>query len=268
VQARNVTWTSRVNITRNRQVVDQLPANIPRFTVPGSFGAAFGRNVLVSGLQTTSIFGSVPYSTRLNDKGVRVPDQPLPVGYFASDAKYLAGDAVSGTDFVVLDTVIGNSNPRLLTNFNNTVSYKRLALNFTVDWRLGGQVSNMTHLLYDEGGNSRDYDNASPVAGVPLGQYRYDAWSPGDTRVYLESGTNLRLRDVALSYDAPDVIARFARARSARFTLQGRNLLMRTPYWGYDPEFNNFGNTNLNRFIDLAPYPGVRQFSLSVDLGF
>jgi hypothetical protein len=86
--------------------------------------------------------------------------------------------------------------------------------------------------------------------------------------VYLESGTNLRLRDVALSYDAPDVIARFARARSARFTLQGRNLLMRTRYWGYDPEFNNFGNTNLNRFIDLAPYPGVRQFSLSVDLGF
>jgi hypothetical protein len=51
-------------------------------------------------------------------------------------------------------------------------------------------------------------------------------------------------------------------------SLQGRNLLMATNYWGYDPEFNNFGNTNLNRFIDLAPYPGQRQFSFAVDLGF
>lgn len=269
LQGRNVTWTSRVNITRNRQVVDQLPLQIPRFNVPGSFGAAFGRNALVTGLQTTSIFGSVPYTTRLNDKGLRVPDQPLPVGYFATDAKFLAGNAVNGVDFVVVDTVLGNSNPRLLTNFNNTVSYRRFALNFTVDWRLGGDVANMTHLLYDEGGNSRDYDNASPVAGVPLGEWRYNAWNGGnDTRMYVESGTNLRLRDVALSYDAPESFARFTRARSMRLTLQGRNLLMRSRYWGYDPEFNNFGNTNLNRFIDLAPYPGVRQFSLAVDLGF
>jgi hypothetical protein len=267
VQGQRVTWTSRVNITRNRQVVDQLPAQIPRFTVPGSFGAAYGRNALVSGLQTTSIFGNMPYTVAKairNGVEVTVPGVPLPKGYFAQNPK-----AVAGTDFIVVDTVVGNSNPRLLTNFNNNISYRRFALNFTVDWRLGGDVSNMTNNLYDEGGNSRDYDDPSPVSGLTLGQYRYQSWNAGrDLRAYIQSGTNLRLRDLALSYEAPDQIARFARARSLRVNLQGRNLFMRTNYWGYDPEFNNFGNTNLNRFIDLAPYPGVRQVSFSFDLGF
>lgn len=264
VQGRTVTWTSRINMTKNRQKVDQLPAQIPRFTVPGSFGAAYGRNAIVSGLRTTAIFVNVPYTVTKNAQGVTVPGVPQPKYYFANNP-----DAVRGVDFVTVDTVAGDANPRLLTNFNNTVSFKRLSVNFTVDWRLGGDVVNMTNNLYDEGGNSRDYDDPSPVAGLTLGEYRYNSFFGGqDGRTYLQSGTNLRLRDAAVNYDAPEQWARVVRARSMRLSLQGRNLLMRTKYWGYDPEFNNFGNTNLNRFIDLAPYPGVRQFSLSVDLGY
>ena len=40
-----------------------------------------------------------------------------------------------------------------------------------------------------------------------------------------------------------------------RISVQGRNLCMWSNYWSFDPEFNNFGNQNFNRFIDLAPYP-------------
>jgi TonB-dependent starch-binding outer membrane protein SusC len=71
-----------------------------------------------------------------------------------------------------------------------------------------------------------------------------------------------------VAFDAPQSFARRVRANSLRVSLQGRNLLMATDYWGYDPEFNNFANTNLNRFIDLAPFPAVRQFSIQFDLGF
>lgn len=264
VQGRNVTWTTRVNMTKNRQKVDQLPPDIPRFTVPGSFGAAYGRNAIVSGLRTTAIFVNVPYTVAKNAQGVTVPGVPQPKYYFANNP-----NAVSGTDYIVVDTVGGDANPRLLTNFNNTVSYKRFSLNFTVDWRLGGDVANMTNNLYDEGGNSRDYDDPSPNPDLTLGEYRYRSFKDGnDGRTYLQSGTNLRLRDAAITFDAPERVARYLRARSMRLNLQGRNLLMKTDYWGYDPEFNNFGNTNLNRFIDLAPYPGVRQFSFSIDLGY
>ena len=73
---------------------------------------------------------------------------------------------------------------------------------------------------------------------------------------------------MSLSYELPDRIAQSLRADFARVSLQGRNLFMSSDYWGYDPEFNNFGNQNLNRFIDTAPFPSARSIYLSVDLGF
>ena len=76
------------------------------------------------------------------------------------------------------------------------------------------------------------------------------------------------VRDVSLSYQAPDRLLQYVRARSMRFTLQARNLFKLTDYWSFDPQFNNFGATNLNRFIDLAPFPSNRQFYLSVDVGW
>lgn len=255
-QRRDLTWTSRVGFSRNRQEVDQIPSAIPRFIVPGSFGAAFGRNVITNGLRTTHIFGNVP----LNPTTL----EALPRNYFS-----LNPDAASGTDYVVRDTVAGDANPDFLLNFGNSVNWKRFTLAATIDWRKGGLVANMTNLLYDEGGVSRDYDDASPVSGMPLGQFRYDAWRGGnDVRAYLQDGSNVRLRDVQLSYEAPESLASRIRARSMRVSLQGRNLWMATDYWSYDPEFNNFGNTNLNRFIDLGPFPGARQFSVAIDLGF
>ena len=85
---------------------------------------------------------------------------------------------------------------------------------------------------------------------------------------YVEDATNVRVRDISLSYQAPDSWLQSLGARSLRFTAQARNPFVFTHYWSFDPEFNNFGATNLNRFIDLAPFPGNRQFYLSVDVGW
>jgi hypothetical protein len=107
------------------------------------------------------------------------------------------------------------------------------------------------------------------VSGVKLGEYRYNGWNGGgDVRLYLQDGTNLRLREVALSYDAPRRWSKYLGVRSLRFSAQGRNLWLSTKYWSFDPEFNNFGNVNLNRFIDLAPYPSSKSFHFSIDVGF
>ena len=56
--------------------------------------------------------------------------------------------------------------------------------------------------------------------------------------------------------------------RSARLSLSGRNLATWSRYWGPDPEVNNFGNQNVSRFVDLAPYPPNRSFFFSIDVGF
>lgn len=268
VQTKDVTVTSHLAFQRSRERVADLPSSVPPFAAPGSFGASFGRNRITAGYLTSSIWGNVPVDASGN---------VLPVGSYVTHPELVAGRA---------DTVIGDANPSFRLAFDNTVRWQRFSLGFTVDWRHGGDVANTTTKLYDEGGTSRDFttpvtsDNAPrglpdgaigeiPSGVLGLGDFRYQAWHGGsDARLYLQDGSAIRLRDVSLSYELPEKIASSLRADFARLSVQGRNLLMSSDYWGYDPEFNNFGNQNLNRFIDTAPFPSVRSVYLSVELGF
>ena len=158
--------------------------------------------------------------------------------------------------------------------FSNDLTWKSFSLGVLVDWRKGGEVSDMTQTLFDEGRTSRDYDQPSPdpAIGGTLGSYRYNKWGNGaDARVYVQDGSFVKLREVSLTYTLPQQwIGRvFGNGvRSARLTLSGRNLAIWSHYWGMDPEVNNFGNQNVSRFVDLAPYPPNRSFFFGVDVGF
>ena len=124
----------------------------------------------------------------------------------------------------------------------------------------GWDVTNVPATYVTSAGNTLPYTQ---------GSYRYNAWAGGgDVRAYIESATNLSLRDLSLGYDASEQWASRLGARSLRITFQARNLFKVTDYWSFDPQFNNFGATNLNRFIDLAPFPSNRQFYLAVDVGW
>jgi TonB-linked SusC/RagA family outer membrane protein len=260
IQARDFNWTSRMTYQKNKQTIGALPSFIPPFPAAGSFGAAYGRNYIRPGVRTTGIWGNAPVELDAAGKPVRI----LPVGAYVT----MAG---SGITISRRDTLIGDANPDFQMFFTNTAQYKRFGLSFLLDWRKGGDVADMTNNLFDEGQQSRDYDAKSPVDSLTLGEYRYLAWNGGnDARIYVQNGGFVKLREVALTYDVPERIYRVLpfNAKSMRVQLLGRNLATWTKYWGADPEFNNFGNTNLNRFIDLAPYPPSRQFYFGLDFGF
>jgi hypothetical protein len=262
----------RATFSKNTQEIRNLPPYVPRFPAPGSFGAAFGRNFVSPGGRTTWIWGNVP----LDSAG-----HYLPIG---------ATVTTPGLVKATRDTVAGDANPDFVMSFSSSLRWQRLTLAFTMDWRKGGGVADMTRTLFDEGGTSRDYDSAinaanmgagwalNPPATYALGgvtypytagAYRYNAWAGGgDVRAYIESGTYVRVRDISLTYQAPDTWIQAIGARSLRLAFQARNPFQFTNYWSFDPEYNNFGATNLNRFIDLAPFPSARQFYLSVDVGW
>ena len=264
ISTRNVEWTFRTTYQRNVQTVDALL--VPAFAVPGSFGSSYGRNRIANGTRPTYIWGNIPFSciNTTNAAGVLVAgtgSDGLPCHRInPSDA------AVAGS--VVRDSIIADASPVGQTSFLNTLRYKALSFTALVDWRQGGFTANMTKNLFDEGGNSRDFDAASPDAKQTLGAFRYNAFSAGNIAEYIDNGTFVKLREVNLSFQAPTRWADVARAKDMRISLQARNLLVKTNYWSFDPEFNNFGNSNFNRFIDLAPYPSNRQFFFSVDLGY
>ena len=259
----NLDWTFRTTFQKTVQNVDKLL--VPAFNVGGSFGSSYGRNRIVAGTRPTYIWGNLRFSciNTTNASGQVV----VGTGSDGRPCRRLApGEALAGA--TVRDSIIADANPRGFTSFLNTVRWKRVTATALVDWRVGGYTSTMTKNLWDEGGNSRDFDDASPQAGVPLGEFRYASFAAGNISPYIETGTFVKLREVNVAFQAPQRWANFARAREMRFSVQARNLGMWTDYWSFDPEFNNFGNQNFNRFIDLAPYPSNKQFFFSVDLGF
>jgi outer membrane receptor protein involved in Fe transport len=261
----------RATFSKNKQEIKNLPTFVPRFPAPGSFGSDFGRNFVSPGGRTTWIWGKVP----LDSAG-----HYLPIG---------ATVTTPGLVKTIRDTVAGDANPDFVMSLSSSLRWRRLTLAFTMDWRKGGMVADMTRNLHEEGGTSRDYDNPITRANMgdgwdlnapatytlrgvtypyTAGPFRYNAWSNGDVRAYLESGTYVRVRDISLSYQAPDTWLQVIGARSLRLAFQARNPFQFTNYWSFDPEYNNFGATNQNRFIDLAPFPSARQFYLSVDVGW
>jgi hypothetical protein len=71
-----------------------------------------------------------------------------------------------------------------------------------------------------------------------------------------------------VSFDLPERWAGWFGARTARLSVTGRNLLLFTNYFGYDPEVSNYGQQAIVRNIDLGPYPGTRSFYFSITAGF
>ncbi|MHB1297004.1 MAG: SusC/RagA family TonB-linked outer membrane protein [Gemmatimonadaceae bacterium] len=233
IQRGAFTWTSRINFTSNRQKIENLP--VPDFNVPGSFGATYGRNRIVDGERTTWIWANAPL----------------------------------GVGGAIRDTIVADANPNHQTSFSNDFSWRSWTVTTLLDWRDEGFVSSMTNNLWDEGGNSRDYNKPSRSdPAVSVAEQRYSTFASGDSRVYIQDGSFLKLREVTLTWQAPASFASVLRANELRLSLSGRNLWANMDYWAYDPEFNNFGNTNFNRFIDLAPFPTSRQFFFSVDVGY
>jgi TonB-linked SusC/RagA family outer membrane protein len=263
ISTKNLEWTFRTTYQHNVQTVDELL--VPAFAVVGSYGSAYGRNRIAVGTRPTYIWGNIPFSC------VNTTASGVVSAKTGADGKpchqILPGDAaVAGS--IVRDSIIADANPIGQTSFLNTIRYKAISLTALVDWRVGGHTSDMTKNLFDEGGNSRDFDAPSPVANQTLGAFRYSNFTANNIASYIDNGTFVKLREVNLSIQAPSRWAEMARAREMRLSVQGRNLWTKSNYWSFDPEFNNFGNANFNRFIDLAPYPSNRQFFFSVDLGY
>jgi TonB-linked SusC/RagA family outer membrane protein len=253
VQTRDFNWLSRVTYQTFKSTVQNLPSYIAPFVIPNSGFGTFGRGRIATGVSATAIWANAPVDAQGNI---------LPIGTTITNPSAVAR---------VRDTVVADSRPDFQMFFTNTFRYRNVGLSFLVDWRKGGSIVNMTQLLYDEGGNSRDFTARSPVDTLTLGEYRYALQSTNDMRGYVQDGSFVKVREIALTYDVPQSLARRlggSRLSALSVQLQARNPFMFTDYWSVDPEVNNFGSQNVSRFVDLAPYPPARQFFFSVNVGF
>jgi hypothetical protein len=153
----------------------------------------------------------------------------------------------------------GDASPNFTMGFSNEVSWKSLRLSTLFDWQKGGNLVNVTKNVFDAFALAPDVPDGG-LARINLNDTQGFAQ-------YIEDASFVKLREVAVGYELPRSWMT-GRMRSVRLEVSGRNLYTWTKYTGADPEVSNFGNQQISRFIDLAPFPPARSIFFTVDVGF
>lgn len=228
IQRQDYGWTSRTTFARNRGIVTALP--VPAFTLSQD---ATGQGVAFGagyGIARLEVGQSVTQIVGSNGTGPAVKK--------------------------------GDASPDFTMGFSNELTWKSLRLSTLFDWQKGGNLVNVTKNVFDAFALAPDVPDGG-LARINLNDTQGFAQ-------YIEDASFVKLREVALGYDLPKTwLSRIGgRTRSLRLELSGRNLFTWTKYTGADPEVSNFGNQQISRFIDLAPFPPARSFFFTVDVGF
>jgi len=197
----------------------------------------------------------------------KVLELPVPAfqvgGFGTSLGAFQIEQGRSATQIVGSEGVVGDATPDFQMSFSSDIDYKRWSLGMLWDWKKGGDVINLTELLFDLFGNSQDWSTG--------GIQRLTDFGNGLTQPFVQDASYLKLRELTVSYHLPpSAVSQLfgSRVKDARLSLSGRNLIRITHFHGNDPEVSNFGNQAIARNIDVAPFPSSRSFFLSVDLDF
>ena len=235
-------WYSRTTFYTTKSTIEELP--VPSFRT-GAFGStSLGVFQIEEGKSATQIVGR----DGLNPDGT------------------------------VIERQLGDATPEFKMGFSNELTMGAFSLYGLLDWQHGGDLINLTRLLYDAGGVSEDYVLPSGVAApraVPecypdcSGLERISGFGTY-TKQYIEDASYVKLREVSLSWRVPaNLLGRVpGRVRDASIVLSGRNLVTWTDYTGLDPEVSNFGTQQIARGVDVAPFPPSRSFWVTFNFGF
>ncbi len=287
INKNNFRWTTNLNYARNRSEVIELSSTkeLLGSGAPGYFsgGTTYvlreGEPIgLFWGLDYQGVYqgGSIPEGTALmsasfDDDGNAIPGEPL----FAEVA-----DEEGNFDGMIDDNdrqVIGDPNPDFTFGMTNTFTYKNFDLNVFFQGAVGGDIYNLTAVqLYNGDSNS--------VTDI------LNSWTPENTNTdipraairgrerssrFVEDGSYLRLKNVALSYILPSGILQTIGVSSARLSISAQNLLTFTNYSGLDPEVSYFGSGGESRGDDnviighdFGNYPNLRSITLGANLKF
>ena len=170
---------------------------------------------------------------------------------------------------------IGDGNPDYHVGFTSTVSWRGLTLYALLDSEVGMDLYNDTRsAMYNPALGVRHGDgdqSGKPEANrKPVSYYSTLYHGFATTSAFIEDGTYLKLREMALRYDLRGSGARALRhfgVDGANISLIGRNLLTWTRYTGFDPEVGQQYNGDYSR-IDTFGYPNYRTYTAAIELQF
>lgn len=172
-------------------------------------------------------------------------------------------------------TVLGNGMPDFEAGMTNTFAYKNFSLLVDLQTIYGHSLANFTRMIMESAAPTTNSYSNLLNAWTPQHQGGMNAALrlPQDgldnemDSYYIEKGTFLRIRNIALAYRLKeDWLARY-HIKSAVITASAENYFLFTKYKGYDPEASSFDG-DFNQGVDLYQYPKAKTLSFTLNVTF
>ncbi|MDB4893439.1 MAG: TonB-dependent outer membrane protein SusC/RagA [Gemmatimonadetes bacterium] len=249
------TFSSGVVLSVERNEVISL-GDAPFIITGGVFGQGqSGRNSqrLIPGQPLGTFWG--PKFLRVNATGQQV-----------FSCKSTSTGCTNGETFAPTgddEQIIGNANPKFSLGLRSNGAQGKFDVSWLWRGEFGKDVFNNTALVYGTKGNAlSDRNFLVSALADPTGIKEPAIYSSR----WIENGRSVRLQNATAGYTftLPGMLGA---GRTTRVYVSGDNLLLFTPYSGYDPEvFVDAGIAT--RGIDYLTYPRARTFTLGAHVQF
>ena len=269
-------WDMTLNYSHNKNTVPEIYPGVSRYLLPGGG---------IDQIQILAVAGQ-PYGEIYGTKVLRVTDP--------KDPNY--GKAILTADGLPQATTditrLGNQQADALIGWSNSFSYKGFGLSFQVDARIGGKIFSQTLDNMERNGTaaitvSNGNRDSLLVQGVVM-DANTNQYVPNTTRISTEQywaatagrgntgitetnlydATNVRLRNVQLSYNFPKKMLEGSFLQKAIVSVSCNNVwLISSHLHGLDPESVYATGTPAVGF-ENGSAPTTRTFYINLALGF
>ncbi len=276
IVAKDFTWTTEFNISRNKNKVVALgPDKDFEYTFRPGLGT-HPYSWLKVGEPVGAFYGYIMDGIYRTREQIEAGNEPN-----ASLGQKIYRDINNDGVITIEDqTTIGDPNPDFFGGLNNTFTYKNFTLSIFLQGTFGNDILSGGDFLYatvdprfvNQYKRVKDFwslDN--PDAKYPK-LYSNDEYQPSTYMVH--DGSHLKIKTVSLYYDFPVKKWRKNKVLSGlQCYVIGTNLFTFTSYKGYDPEVNTGAeggydvySANVLRGMDFTAYPSARTFTFGIKL--
>jgi TonB-linked SusC/RagA family outer membrane protein len=259
---RGFNWNTTINFTQNKNIVESLGSDSKQEVIAGF----------------------------TNQGNFAVPGKPYGVIYGSTIKRDGNGNYVVGTDGnYIIDSEakeIGDPNAKFRSTLINEFSFRGFTFQFQLEYQDGGDMYSTTARALIGRGLTKDTDfDRSQVfvlpgvlengsvnnIQIPATQYYFLNAGFGADEVNIYDATNLRLREISLSYTIPKKFIEKTPFGNISISLVGQNLWFKAfnfpKYLNFDPEVSSLGVGNGQGF-DYLTGPTSKRIGFNLRLTF
>jgi TonB-linked SusC/RagA family outer membrane protein len=265
VATSDFTWEVSMNMSRNQNKLVELIEGLDSYT----FSTTNSGVVLVQATVGGG-YGDIFATTyKRNENGDVIVD---------AIGRFVPGDR----------ELVGNYQPDWIGGLTNILTYKNLSLRMLIDARIGGQIYSGTDAALDGSGTSvrtLDYREGGVVIDgvVNTGTAENPVWTANSANItaqqywgsysgigenYIYDQTNIRLRELALSYTLPSSLLNKTFIKGLSVGITGRNLLFfYNAMENFDPE-TSYSVSNYSQGLMYYTLPTTRSLGVNLRISF